>query len=196
MFRTLCRELDAAQTDASTRQWRAAIVFAIGLCVATAALVWFAYDATRQWQHGTELLQERREAEALALAQAALVRDMRGAWAGLIVPIDHPALDEEPPYDLLHRTAETFAKFPYAESIVVWKGDEPSPRSYVFSRSDRQPGWDHEVHSDDPFPVLMRRGDLVERLYAAGGGEGEGSLARTGSSVSAIFPAGEDRRPA
>lgn len=145
------------ESDASTRQWRAAIVFAIGLCVATAGLVWFAYSATRQWQRGTELLQERRAAETLALAHAALVRDMRGAWVGLIVPIDHPALDEEPPYDLLHRTAETFAKFPYAESMVVWKGDGPAPRTYVFSRSDRQPVWDHQAHPDDPFPVLMLR---------------------------------------
>ena len=42
--------------------------------------------------------------------------------------------------------------------------------------------------------VLMHRKDHVDGLYAAGGGEGGGSLARTGSSVSAIFPAGEDRR--
>jgi signal transduction histidine kinase len=130
-------------------------VFSIGLCVATAGLVWFSYLATREWQRGTNLLQERRAAEALALAHAALVRDMKGAWAGFLVPIDNPALDQEPPYDLRHRTAQMFAKFPYVESVVIWKGDGSSPRTYVFSPSDRQPMWDHSLHPEDPFPVTM-----------------------------------------
>jgi signal transduction histidine kinase len=154
MFVALFTRKVGEDTDAPTRQWRAAIVFAIGLCAATAGLIWFAFAATRQWQRGTELLQERRATEALALAHAALVRDMKGAWVSLIVPIDHPALDEDPPYDLLHRTAQTFAKFPYVESVVMWKGDGPSPRTFVFSRSDRQPRWDHTLHSDDPYPVV------------------------------------------
>jgi signal transduction histidine kinase len=112
--------------------------------------------ATREWRRGTEQLQEERAAEALALAHAAVIRDMKGAWVSLIVPINRAALDEDPPYDLLHRSAQAFAKFPYVESVMIWKAD-PAPRIYVFSRSDRQPPWDHSVHSGDPFPVLLQQ---------------------------------------
>jgi signal transduction histidine kinase len=141
--------------DVHSRQSNAAVGFAIGLGLATIGLVWFAYVASREWQRGTDLLQQRRAAEALALAHAAIVRDMKGAWLDLMVPISILDLDGEPPYDLMQHTAQTFAKFPYPESVVVWKGDAPSPQSFVFNRSDRQPNWDHSIRSDDPFPVVM-----------------------------------------
>lgn len=140
------------------RQWRTAIAVAVGLCVATAALVWLAWVATRQWQQGTELLQERRAAEALALAHAALVRDMRGAWVSFLVAVDPPALQDDPPYELLHRSAQTFALFPYVESVVVWRGDDAGgAQTYAFIRSDRQPSWADGGRQEDSFPVLMVR---------------------------------------
>jgi signal transduction histidine kinase len=142
-------------TDRHRRQWYAAIVFAIGLSVATAGLVWFAYVATREWRRGTDLLQERQASEALALAHAAIIRDMKGAWLDLIVPINDLDLEAEPPYDLMQHTAQTFAKFPYPESVIIWKGDSAGSHTYVFDRSDRQPHWDHSVLSNDPFPVVM-----------------------------------------
>ena len=138
-----------------TRQSNAALAFAIGLSVATIGLVWFAYVATREWRRGTDLLQQRRSAEALALAHGAIVRDMRGAWLDLIVPISTLDLDEEPPYDLMQQTAQTFAKFPYPESVVIWKGDGPSSQTYVFNRSDRRPPWDQSVRANDPFPIEL-----------------------------------------
>jgi signal transduction histidine kinase len=156
MFAPLFSRRRRGEADAHIGQWHTAIIFAIGLCAATAGLVWFAYIATRQWQRGTDLLQGQRAAEALALAHAAVIRDMKGAWVSLIVPINDAALDEDPPYDLLHQSAQAFAKFPYVESVMIWKGG-PSERTYVFSRSDRQPPWDHSVHAGDPFPVLMQR---------------------------------------
>jgi signal transduction histidine kinase len=159
MFVPLFTRRAPHERDAHSRQWHTAVVFAIGLCVATAGLVWFAYIATRQWQRGTEQLQEQRAAEALALAHAAVIRDMKGAWVSLIVPINNNALDEDPPYDLLHRSAQVFAKFPYVESVMIWKGDAAA-RTYAFSRSDRRPPWDQSVHSGDPFPVLMQE-DVV-----------------------------------
>lgn len=151
------RRARADGADADTRQWRAAVAFAVGLCVATGGLVWLSYVATRQWQRGTELLQERRAAEALALAHAALVRDMKGAWVSFLVPIDHTALEDDPPYDLLHRSAQTFARFPYVESVLVWRGDTTPPQTYAFIRSERRPAWDHSTEQQDSFPVLMLR---------------------------------------
>lgn len=155
MFAWLFRSPRGDAADLHSRQWHAAVVFAIGLCLTTGGLVWFAYVATREWRRGTDLLQGRRATEALALTHAAVIRDMKGAWLDLIVPIDHLDLDEEPPYDLMQETAQTFAKFPYPESVMTWKGDVPSPKTYVFNRSDRQPHWDHSVRSNDPFPVVL-----------------------------------------
>jgi signal transduction histidine kinase len=160
-IRVWFRQSEAESADADTRRWRTAVGVAAGLCIATGALVWLAYTATRQWQRGTELLQERRAAEALALAHAALVRDMKGAWVSFLVPIDHPALEDDPPYELLHRSAQTFARFPYVESVVVWRGDDRAvEQTYAFIRSDRRPAWDHSEHQQDSFPVLMLRGSL------------------------------------
>ena len=133
------------------------VAFAAGLCVATVALVWLGYIATREWRSGTEQLRERRAAEALALSVAALSRDMKGAWASLIVPINQFTLQEDPPYDLLQQTAQIFAKFPYPESFIVWKTDKGTPRTFVFNRADRQPAWDRSPLSDDPFPVVLLR---------------------------------------
>ena len=79
MFVSLFRRNRRGERDAHINQWYTAVIFAVGLCAATAGLVWFAYIATRQWQRGTELLQEQRAAEALALAHAAIIRDMKGA---------------------------------------------------------------------------------------------------------------------
>jgi signal transduction histidine kinase len=133
------------------------MAFAMGLFLAMTALVWLGYVATREWRGGTEQIRQRRAAEALALAEAALGRDMKGAWASLIAPINHFTIEEEPPYDLLHQAAQTFAKFPYPESFIVWKDDGRTPRTYVFNRADRQPHWDDSSLSDDPFPVVLLR---------------------------------------
>lgn len=141
--------------DGYARPWYTTIVFSAGLCLATSALVWLGYVATREWRRGTEQLRERSAAEALVLTDAALSRDMKGAWASLIVPINQFSIDEEPPYDLRQQVAQTFAKFPYPESFAVWKDDTGGARTYVFNRSDRQPHWDDSHLSDDPFPVVM-----------------------------------------
>lgn len=141
--------------DDYARPWYTAILFSAGLCVATSALVWLGYVATREWRRGTEQLYERSAAEALVLTDAALSRDMKGAWASLVVPLNQFSVDEDPPYDLRQQTAQTFAKFPYPESFAVWTHDAGRTRTYVFNRADRQPHWDDSHPSDDPFPVVM-----------------------------------------
>jgi signal transduction histidine kinase len=133
------------------------LIFALGLCGTTVALAWLGYVATREWRHSTDQLLQRQTTEALALAGAALNRDMKGAWATVVVPINLPAVEEELPYDLLHVTARAFARFPYPESFLVWRNDGTSGGStYAFNRADRRPVWDRTEPSPDPFPVVLQ----------------------------------------
>jgi signal transduction histidine kinase len=153
------------------------MTFVVAMFLATVALVWFGYVATREWRSGTNLLLERRANEALALVRAALSADMKGAWITAIVPFNTTQLDEDPPYSMFQLSARTFARFPYPESLVLWKqtrlrqgsgearrsafGAEAAGRAegatYVFNRADRPPPWEARPSSDDPFPVVLVR---------------------------------------
>ena len=134
------------------------MTFVVAMFAATMALVWFGYVATREWRSGTTLLLERRANEALALVRAALSADMKGAWITAIVPFNTTNLDEDPPYGMFQVSASTFARFPYPESLVLWKhiGGE-NGTTYAFNRADRPPPWDTRPSSDDPFPVVLVR---------------------------------------
>lgn len=102
------------------------------------------------------MLLERRQAEALALVSAAIDRDMKGAATLSIVAMDHPTVDEEPPYDLRLRAAQLFARYPYPESLIVWRrGAGPDGTTYTFSRAERRPAWDVGKAQDEPFPVTL-----------------------------------------
>ncbi len=134
------------------------MTFVVAMFLATMALVWFGYVATREWRSGTNLLLDRRANEALALVRAALSADMKGAWITTLVPFNTTMLDEDPPYSMFQVSARAFARFPYPESFVLWKHtgrDEGS--TYVFNRADRPPPWDTRPSSDDPFPVVLVR---------------------------------------
>jgi signal transduction histidine kinase len=136
----------------------AVIGLAGGLCLATGALVWLGYVATREWRRGTEGLVERRQAEAAALVAAALDRDMRGASASLLIPMNFSMLDEEPAYDLLQLTARAFARFPYPESLVLWKGTpDGGGVTYAFNRTERWPPWEPHSQSEEPFPIAITK---------------------------------------
>ncbi len=134
------------------------MAFVVAMFVATMALVWFGYVATREWRSGTTLLLERRANEALALVRAAVSADMKGAWITTLVPFNTTMLDEDPPYNMFQVAARTFARFPYPESFVLWKNTGPDAgNTYVFNRADRPPPWDMRPSSDDPFPVVLVR---------------------------------------
>jgi signal transduction histidine kinase len=143
------------------------MTFVVVLFAATLALVSFGYVATREWRSGTNLLLERRANEAAALVRTTLSADMKGAWITAIVPFNTTVLDEEPPYGLFQVAARAFARYPYPESFVLWKGAEHRAQgsqgsqgdgvTYAFNRSDRPPPWDTRPSSDDPFPVVLVR---------------------------------------
>jgi signal transduction histidine kinase len=135
----------------------ALVTFAAGLSLATLALVWLGFVATREWRRGADLLLERRQAEALALVMAALTRDMTGASTTLIVPATEAAINEEPPFELQQLAARTFARFPYPESFVTWTKRDTDEAFYAFNRTERRPRWDRKMGSDEPFPVTTAR---------------------------------------
>ena len=149
---------------------RTVLAFAAGLCVATAALVWLGYVATREWRRGTDLLLERRSAEALALVSAALNRDMKGAWTTVLVPMSQVTVLEEPPYDAEQIVARAFARFPYPESFIIWKNDgRRGGATYALNRAERRPSWDAQREEEsDPFPVVVAKDPLpLQPLVAA-----------------------------
>jgi len=134
------------------------MTFVVAMFLATMALVWFGYVATREWRSGTNLLLERRAAEALALVRAALSADMKGAWITTLVPFNTTMLDEDQPYGMFQVSARAFARFPYPESFVLWRRTgRDEGNTYAFNRADRPPPWDTRPSSDDPFPVVLVR---------------------------------------
>ena len=142
-------------SDDPSAQWRSVTALAIGVSVATSALVGFGYIATRGWVQSTTAVVEGRASEALALVGVALNRDMKGAWTTVLVPTGLAAVQEDPPYTMRQSVARAFATFPYPESFLLWRSsDRGDGTIYAFNRTERWPPWDHNAPPDDPFPVV------------------------------------------
>ena len=142
--------------ESHPRHWLVLAVIASVVCVATVALVLLGFIAIREWRRATEQLGQQRTAEALALVSSAIDRDMKGAWATLIAPLNPLTTEDTPPYDLLQPVAKTFARYPYPESLIVWKAsDKPAGTTYVFNRADRTPPWQAAPTPSGPFPVVI-----------------------------------------
>jgi signal transduction histidine kinase len=137
-------------------QWRSVTALAVGLCLATTALVLYGYIATRGWVQSTTSVIEGRASEALALVGVALNRDMKGAWTTVLVPTGLPAIQEDPPDTMRQSAARAFATFPYPESFFLWRSSGRGDGTlYGFNRAERWPPWDHNAPPEDPFPVVM-----------------------------------------
>ena len=102
-----------------------AVTLTAALAVGIGALVWFGSRATTEWQRSTAQLVDQRANEVLALLIAGLNRDMKGAQLSVLVPINHEALRTDPPHDLRQVFARAFARFPYPESLLVWRANRP-----------------------------------------------------------------------
>ena len=162
----------------TTNRWGTVAVLSLILCAATGALVWVGFVTTREWSRGTSLLLERRQAEALSLIGAALNRDLRGAWTRVLVPFNSLSIEEDPPVAMMQLTSRAFARFPYPESLLVWKRQaDGTSVTHVFSRTDRQPPWVEGTPADnEPFPVVVTRNppalrdvmDQLQRLAVGG----------------------------
>jgi len=141
---------------------------ALGLCGATAMLVWFGYQATQQSAQRARLLLDRHVREQLALLWTGVTQDMKGAHATVLVPVSIAQLPVEPPYDLAEAFARGFARFPYPESFFVWRASGDSTEvNYVFNRADRLPGWHAPEPIDVPYPVVVLRSPSIGSLLVA-----------------------------
>lgn len=136
-----------------------AVSFNLALVLGVAALVWFGYRATREWQRSTAQLVEQRVTEVLALLIAGLNRDMKGAQVSVLVPINQESLRTGTPNDMRELFARAFARFPYPESFFVWRDAQPgqSELTYFFNRADRPPTWQSGPPTPDPYPVVLER---------------------------------------
>lgn len=153
------------------RRWTVVAFLSFGLCAATGALVWYGFVTTREWSRGTSLLLDTRQAEALSLVGVALNRDLRGAWTRVLVPFNSMVIDEDPPLAMVQLSSRAFARFPYPESLLIWKADDDGTSViHAFSRTDRPPPWAEQGSAlTEPFPVVLTRnpsalGDVVDQL--------------------------------
>jgi signal transduction histidine kinase len=127
-----------------------------GVAIATAALVWFGYLATYEWQRNAKQLVERRAAEVLALLTVELSRDMKGAQLSVLMPLDERVAAIQPPFELREAGARAFARFPYPESFFVWRDSASlDGLTYFINRADRRPPWDSSKSPLDPYPALL-----------------------------------------
>src|SRR5262245_3750339 len=85
-----------SDADDSAVHWPYVIPIAATLCVATGALLWFGYIATREWTASSRLISEGRGREAAALAAAAIDTDLTGAASTLLIPSTASALKQPP----------------------------------------------------------------------------------------------------
>jgi signal transduction histidine kinase len=124
-------------------------------------------------QDSDRRVQRQRAGEVAALTSAAINRDMKGAWLSVLSSITADSIPEGPPYDLLPVAARIFARFPYPDTLLIWRrlGDGSS-ESYALNRTDRPIDWDPHDLTRDPYPVVMVRapaalqpavGELLQR---------------------------------
>lgn len=145
------------------------VVLALGvsLVLAMCAMVWLGYRATVEWQRSTLMSVERRGNELLILLAAALEYDMKGAQR-ILLSVNEPSLNLDPPHDLADRFASAFTRFPYPESFFSWKATADSDGvTYFFNRSDRPPPWGAVDQSRDLFPVVTVRDPAAVRGLVA-----------------------------
>jgi signal transduction histidine kinase len=144
---------------------------------ATVLTFWLGYRATREWDRYTAVSVQTRGSELLALLTVALERDMTGGQLSVLLPVNQPLLDQSSLYDLADRFAGGFARFPYMESVFVWKDTTgPGGLTYFFNRAGRLPPWDTADGEGDLYPVVVRRNPMavrplvtLARSQAAGG---------------------------
>jgi signal transduction histidine kinase len=117
-------------------------------------------------------LAERRARESLALLIAALDRDMKGAQLSVLLQLGPIQLIDVSAADLATQASTAFGRFPYLETIFVWRDDAGiagGDMPYVLNRADRPPPWDAGTQPAVAYPVVTRHGhptltDLVARI--------------------------------
>lgn len=148
--------------------WSANTTWLVGvgglLVLATAILLWLGYRATEAQARSDRLLADRRARETLALLVAALDRDMKGAQLSLLLQLSVNQFLTVGSADLASQASTAFGRFPYLETIFVWRdrgAEDDVP--LVLNRADRPPPWDSEGTQAVVYPVVTRHGHPVIR---------------------------------
>jgi signal transduction histidine kinase len=142
--------------DAIVARWF--VVSLVGaLSVAVLTLLWVANRAFTGWQRSAALLSERRAEEKATLLSVALERDMKAVQGSVLGGFGERRLGFRDPYDLFDIVASAFSRYPYADSIFVWRVESQSVdgRLYVFNRVDRPPIWAADLQRPSRFPVAL-----------------------------------------
>jgi len=136
---------------------QSSFLLAFSLFAGTISLFWLGYRATVEWDASTQQLVRSRAGEMLALVSVAIDRDMKGGQLDLLLPMNGVVLERSSLYDLADRFSGALARFPYIESVFVWRSSRSGARRlFFFNRSERLPPWDAESQSADWYPVVVR----------------------------------------
>jgi len=139
---------------------RRVVVFLVcALSVAVLTLLFVGNRAFAGWQRSAALLAERRAEQKAMLLGVALEADMKAVQASVLGRFGGRRLAFRDPYDLFDIVSSAFSRFPYVDSIFIWRTEPDSPvgRLYVFSRAERQPVWAAGLQGTTPFPVTLFR---------------------------------------
>jgi signal transduction histidine kinase len=137
--------------------FRASLGLTCLLVAGTLSTFWLGYTATREWGRSTEESVRARGKEILALLSVALDQDMKGGQFNLLLGVNQVTLAQSSLYDLADRFAGGFARFPYIESVYIWKASVGSGgQTFLFNRSERVPAWDRQGLTGDSYPVVVR----------------------------------------
>lgn len=145
-----------------------------GVCVSVAVLTWFGSRALANWRQSSVQLLERRSDEAARLLVTALMRDMHAVQQSAMLSASWEDYARDAQSALTDAVASTFARYPYPESVFLWRTDDEAVRFYA--RSNRLPGWWRAPHESSRFPVTTFYSEAVAtqltkwlRKDAAGG---------------------------
>jgi signal transduction histidine kinase len=138
------------------------------LVAGTLSTFWLGYQATREWDRSTQRSVEARGNEILALLAVALDQDMKGGQLDVLLPFNQVVLSRSSLYDLADIFAGGFARFPYIESMYLWKASrQPDGEFFFFNRSERTPPWDHLSQASDSYPVVVRQDESLAHILLA-----------------------------
>ena len=146
---------------------------AVALTGGLAAIAWFGYRATDEWQRSSALLVERRAEELADTLTTALTRDMRAVQTSLLDGREWEPGAAASPFDIIEAITATFARYPYPDAFFAWQANRPA--AVFFGRAERLPSWltstgsreypAEVVRNPEVAAVLLRRieRDVVHR---------------------------------
>jgi two-component system sensor histidine kinase SenX3 len=146
-----------ARRSAVISAWLAAL-----MCCGIAALAWFGYRATNEWQRSSGLLVDRRADEVANMMVTGLTRDMRAVQTSVLDGREL-ALAPTSPYAVIEVIAGAFARYPYPEVFFRWGTEDGGP--VFFARTDRLPPWLASAGTARQYPVeLLHNPEVATRL--------------------------------